>query len=1159
MLLLLWSLTGTQPAWGGVESAALGGEKPVPRLVVQTGHFAAVNSVAFSPDGRTLASGSGDNTVKLWNVASGKEVRSFTDYRSDRTYQIHSVAFSPDGRTLAAGGNERTIKLWDLATGRKLLTLVGHTSDVDSLAFSPDGRTLASGSSDHTVKLWDLAAGGEPLTLRGHTYSVGAVAFSPDGRTLASGSSDKSVKLWDPATGREMRTLGGHRESVKSLAFSPDGRTLAVSAAYNGSITLWDASAGRKLRTLPGHDSTVRSIAFSPDGCTLASGEDLKSTVRLWDPATGTELRALSGSSYGVNSVAFSPDGKKLATGHFDKAVRIWDAASGTEILSFSEQASLVVSTAVSPDGGTLVTGSGDGSLKSWDLNSGKQRDISGGQRDILKADGFGISVLFAPDGHLVATTGQNAIRVWDAATGSEVHTLLHDASITKESVGFLASPALVFSPGSGARSFSEGFMSSGTSLFHWSTASGLPQNTELASGIASDALALSPDGAVLVFAGMEGEEHVMVFWDVAAKKQIRSLKTERRTFKLVFSPDGKLVASGHDSAVLIWDVTTAKVVRTLEVPPDEVFALSFSPDGRILVTGGGSYDSSLKLWEVATGSQLRALRGHEGQVTSVSYSPDGRFIISSGTDKSTRFWRAADGALLANLYSFADGTWTVTDPEGRFDTGDLEETRGLHWVMPDDPLTPVPLEAFMRDYYEPSLLTRIIKGERLKPVRALMDVNRVQPEVTLVKVTPDSKDDKLVSVEIEVKGARNHYLRNGKQVSLASAAHDLRLFRDGQLVGYVDGQVVASDEKPYLKTFKVRLPASMSGQEITFSAYAFNDDRVKSATVRSAYRVPPTVVARKGNAYLIQMGVNRFDNPAWNLLFAANDARLMRRALVGGLAKTGIYKEIVSLSLISDQDEHHADKALLHTILDRLAGKPVSISLDEIPGAGRLQPATPDDLVLLSFSGHGYADAGGNFFLLTQDTGPGPGKQVDHDLLKRSISSDELSHWLKDVDAGDMTLIVDACQSAASVEGKDFKPGPMGSRGLGQLSFDKGMRILAASQADEYALENDKIKQGLLSFALVSDGIEAFEADHAPKDGKLMLDEWLRYGVSRVPGLAEEVKTGKMRVSSRGDSRGVIRVSTTGAGKPRPAQQPALFDFAKKRRQVEVALDPLK
>ena len=538
----------------------------------------------------------------------------------------------------------------------------------------------------------------------------------------------------------------------------------------------------------------------------------------------------------------------------------------------------------------------------------------------------------------------------------------------------------------------------------------------------------------------------------------------------------------------------------------------------------------------------------------SVAFSPDGKMVLSGSQDHTLKLWDANSGRLLATLISFTDGTWAVTDPEGRFDTADLEEIKGLHWVMPDDPLTPLPLESFMKEYYEPRLLPRIMNGEKFKPVRALMDLNRVQPEVRIVSAKPDSKDPERALIEVEVQGAQNNYELNGKKVAMTTAANDLRLFRDGQLAGHIDGEITKYGDKAYRKTFNVRLPSAMSGQEITFSAYAFNDDRVKSATARRTYKVPATVVARKGTAYLIHMGVNRFDNPAWNLRFAANDARLMRKTLSVKLKKGGAFEQVLPLSLISDEDERHADKALLHAILDRLAGKPASPLLKELPGAVELQPATPDDLLMLTFAGHGYADGNGNFYLLTQDTGKGNGKEINDDLLKRSISSEELSQWLKDIDAGDMTLIVDACQSAASVEGKEFKPGPMGSRGLGQLSFDKGMRILAASQADEYALENDNIKQGLLSFALVTNGIEEFAADNSPKDKKIMLDEWLRYGVSRVPGLAEEVKTGKVRVSSRGDDRSAVLVSSSGSGKPRPAQQPALFDFAKKRRQVEVA-----
>ncbi|KAK6810480.1 hypothetical protein RU639_013746 [Aspergillus parasiticus] len=349
-----------------------------PNLQTLEGHLDSVNSVAFSPDGRTLASGSLDRTIKLWDTTTGIERQTLEGHSG----WVYSVAFSPDGRTLASGSADRTIKLWDTITGTERQTLEGHSDWVYSVAFSPDGRTLASGSTDRTIKLWDTTTGTERQILEGRSGPVNSVAFSPDGRTLASGSADRTIKLWDTITGIERQTLEGHSGPVNSVAFSPDGRTLA-SGSLENTIKLWDTTTGIERQTLEGHSGPVYSVAFSPDGRTLASGS-LDNTIKLWDTTTGTERQTLEGHSDWVYSVAFSPDGHTLASGSADRTIKLWDTTTGTECQTLEGHSGTVYSVAFSPDGRTLASGSLDNTIKLWDTTTGTERQtLEGHSRSI--------------------------------------------------------------------------------------------------------------------------------------------------------------------------------------------------------------------------------------------------------------------------------------------------------------------------------------------------------------------------------------------------------------------------------------------------------------------------------------------------------------------------------------------------------------------------------------------------------------------------------------------------------------------------------------------------------------------------------------------------------------------------------------------------------
>ena len=579
------------------------------------GHQGAVMAVAFSPDGTRLVSGSADNSLRIWDVATGQPIGAPL---LGHTARVRAVAFSPDGRRIVSGAADQTLRLWDSSSGQPIgRPLEGHRGAVRSVAFSPDGRLILSGSFDHTLSLWD-GGSGRPigLPLQGHRDAVQSVAFSPDGRRFVSGSADGTLRLWDGNTGTPIGPpMAGHSQDVRAVAFRPDGRQI-VSGSTDRTVRRWDANTGKPLGIpLVGHDDAVRSVAFSPDGSLIVSAS-ADNTLRLWGASDGRPLgTALRGHRGSINGVAFSPKGQQIISAGADHSLRLWDAHVGQVFSPLRAALSQGVKTiAFSPDGRRIVAGLADHSLRLWDVATGRLRGtLRPGHTEAVQ------TVAFSPDGRrIVSGSRDNTLRIWDLVAGRPIGQPL---------VGH----------------------------------SGAIRDT-----------AFSPDGRRIVSASADT---TIRLWDAATGQTIgQPLRGHTDWVKqVIYSPDGRrIISASSDTTLRLWDgVTGRAIAQPLRGHDDVVNTVAISPDGRQIVSG--SSDSNLRLWDAQTGKRLgRPLIGHTAAVRAVVFSLDGRRIISASADNTLRTWDAQTGRAIradveidqaeVNAMAFSpDGTQIVT------------------------------------------------------------------------------------------------------------------------------------------------------------------------------------------------------------------------------------------------------------------------------------------------------------------------------------------------------------------------------------------------------------------------------------------------------------------------------------------------------------------
>jgi WD40 repeat protein len=609
--------------------------------IIVGSHHGEIYCVVSSPDRCYVATGSGDQTVKIWDAFSGALIADCIGHTSE----VICVAYSPDGQFVASGSSDCTMRIWDARSGALVADCQGHTDCITSVAYSPDGRFLASGSRDCTMRIWDAHSGALVASCLEHRNTIPSVVYSPDGRLVVSGSMDHTVKIWDAHSGRMVADCRKHKGWVNSVTYSPDGRFVA-SASKDHTVKIWDASSGALVANCKGHKASVNSVAYSPDGLFVASGSD-DGTVKIWDARLGTLVADCQGHTTAVESVSYFPDGRFVASGDLSSTMKIWDARSGVLVADREGHTHSLEPAAYSPDGRFTASGTWDGTMKIWDTHSHMMVVDRRRHTDWITTPAY------SPDGHFIASGCMDyTVKIWDAHLRKLVANCHgHSALVT----------SVAYSPDGR-------FVVSGSDDFTvkiWDARSGAIVASCKGHKASVNSVAYSPDGH---FVASGSDDGTVKIWDARLGTLVADCQGHTDSVgSVAYSPDGRFVASGsNDRTVKIWNAHSGALVVNCPGHTDNVWIVEYSMDGRFVASG--SRDGTLKIWDAYSGVLTADCQGHINYVTHVKYSPDGRCVASGSGNGSVKIWDPRNGALVANCQGHKDRIWVQSfSPDARF------------------------------------------------------------------------------------------------------------------------------------------------------------------------------------------------------------------------------------------------------------------------------------------------------------------------------------------------------------------------------------------------------------------------------------------------------------------------------------------------------------
>jgi WD40 repeat protein len=1030
--------------------------------VIQKGHELAVLTVAVSPDSNYVATGSRDKSAKLWELSTGREVRSFLGH----TASVISLEFSRDGKYLLTGSGDNSARIWEVATGKEIFSVQPDEERVTDVTFDPMGKFFVTVGFGRKAIVWGFPSKKKikELPADGYAGSGGLIhlAISPNGEWLAIGEDNSVANVYKVATWEKTFTFNFSEYSscggcFTDVYFSPDSKYL-VKATNRGEVARYSLTNGQRAAVYRKKVEDLKSVQLSRDGKQVVLCTE--KYVTIYNTEKGDSLKTINPNMEAeINQAAFSADGKRVLLACDNNTVQIWDIAKSTkvgELTGFLNQrdkggltydpnsywASNIAkyvrfknNLLLSRDNKTLLKGKFGTKAKRWDIATGKT------EMEYVGHDKAVLCYQYSRDGKkLVTGGGDGTVIIWSAEKGDTIRTIktyrepVFDVQFSNDESKIVSTSW-------------EGLLK-----IHNATTGKRLEYFTIESGSIYHVL-FSRNDLYLITASLPTGLQMR---EIDTQKIIREFVGHTETVSSIrLTQDGKkLLSASWDGSVRLWDIATGLADRKFSEHKGSVYAAIFNNSEKAVFSAGA--DRVIRMWDVATGKTIKTFVGHQSEVSSLQLTTDEKMLVSNSVDGVTKFWDLNSGKEFFEHIHFGEKEWMVKSPEGYFN-GTQEARRFIHFV---DGLKTYSVDQFFDEFYRPDLLPKIFQSrggnDDYKDIQGKLQ----KSPPPSVKVAAIASSD-LSKAEVFVK-----ILDNGGGVD------NLKLFHNGKSVTIDKASLKLPNGKDQTTTY--RHVVSLIGGTNTFSATAVNKDKIESDPNSAELFSEQT--GRTSTCYILAVGINQYKNPRMTLNYAKPDAE--------------------SFTKVMDEKGKLFKNVDMHTLYDTEASR-VNIlkALDEIS-----TKVHQEDVFIFYYAGHGSMVDNQFFFIPTESS-----RLYDYSSLqKEALEASVLQDKFKNIKALKQLIVMDACQSGASVELLANR-GAAEEKAIAQLSRSAGIHVMASAGSEQFATEFAELGHGLFTYLLIK-ALQG-DADGAPKDGKVTIYELKSYLDDQVPEMTRKLK----------------------------------------------------